>query len=67
MPLAEGEYISSVFERVVDGPQEESWKPGLSMAMDLHGERVQMKVKYTVSAYAPFYQSSENYRLSFRS
>jgi len=64
LPLAPQEYISGVFERVVDGPQEESWKPGLTTAMDLHGQRVRVKVRYTVSAYAPFYLSSENYGLS---
>ncbi len=65
LPLAEAEYVSGVFERVVDGAQEESWKPGLKSAMNLHGQRVGVKVNYTVSAYAPFYLSSENYGLSF--
>ncbi|MGA9572587.1 MAG: hypothetical protein WBS20_01435, partial [Lysobacterales bacterium] len=64
LPLGEQEYISGVFERVVDGAQEESWKPGLKTAMDLHGQRVEVKVNYTVSAYAPFFLSSENYGLS---
>lgn len=65
LPLNEQEYVSGVFERVVDGLQEESWKPGLSTAMNLNGERVEVKVNYTVSAYAPFYLSSEGYGLSF--
>jgi len=65
LPLGAKEYISGVFERVVDGKQEESWKPGLETAMDLHGQRVEVKVNYTVSAYAPFFLSSENYGLSF--
>lgn len=63
LPLLEHEYISGVFERVVDGLQEESWKPGLEAAINLNGQRVAMKINYTVSAYAPFYLSSENYGL----
>ena len=66
LPLVELEYISGVFERVVDGPQEESWRPGVTTAMNLNGERVEMKVNYTVSAYAPFFLSSESYGLYFQ-
>lgn len=55
------EYFTGVFERVVDGDQGNSWEKGIETAMDLRNERVEMKVKATVSAYAPFYLSSNNY------
>ena len=55
------EYFTGALERVVDGPQNASWREGIETAMDLRGERVEMKVKPTVSAYAPFYISSNNY------
>ena len=55
------EYFTGIFERVVDGPQNESWAKGIKTAMNLRGEHVEMKLKPTVSAYAPFYLSSNNY------
>jgi alpha-glucosidase (family GH31 glycosyl hydrolase) len=58
------EYYTGIFERVVDGPQDESWKKGITTALNLRGERVEVKLKPTVSAYAPFYISSENYGIS---
>lgn len=58
---AKEEYFTGVFERMVDGPQGNSWKEGIETAMDLRNERVEMKVKSTLSAYAPFYLSSSNY------
>lgn len=60
---AEDEYFTGAMERVVDGPQGNSWREGIETAMDLRGEQVEMKVKPTVSAYAPFYVSSNNYGL----
>ncbi|HYX08516.1 MAG TPA: TIM-barrel domain-containing protein [Bacteroidales bacterium] len=56
-----GEYFTGAFERVVDGPQTLSWKPGQEKALNLRGQHVQVKLKPTVSAYAPFYLSSNNY------
>ena len=56
-----GEYFTGAFERVVDGPQGNSWKKGIEAGMDLRGQRVEMKVRPTVSAYAPFYLSSNHY------
>ncbi len=55
------EYFTGIFERVVDGGQTNSWAEGITTAMDLNGEIVEMQLKPTVSAYAPFYISSENY------
>lgn len=55
------EYYTGIFERVVDGPQNNSWSDTISAAMNLRGQTIEVKVKPTVSAYAPFYISSRNY------
>ncbi len=55
------EYFTGLMERVVDGPQERSWLPGLEKAMNLRGQRVSMIMKRTTSLYAPFYLSSRGY------
>jgi len=58
---SDNEYFSGIFERVVDGHQTYSWKEGITTAVNLRNERVEMHLKPTVSAYAPFYISSNNY------
>jgi alpha-D-xyloside xylohydrolase len=58
---AEDEYFTGLMERVVDGHQDLSWQEGINTALNLRGEFIEMKIKPTVSAYAPFYISSENY------
>ena len=58
---AVNEYFTGIFERVIDGRQTESWKDGITTGLNLRGEKVDVKLKPTVSAYAPFYISSENY------
>jgi alpha-D-xyloside xylohydrolase len=55
------EYFTGAFERVVDGGQGNSWRTGLETALNLRNEKVEMKVQPTVSAYSPFYLSSNNY------
>jgi alpha-D-xyloside xylohydrolase len=55
------EYYSGLMERVIDGPQAASWAPGLTAAMNLRGQKVDMLVKPTTSVYAPFYLSSRGY------
>jgi alpha-glucosidase (family GH31 glycosyl hydrolase) len=55
------EYYTGLMERVVDGPQQASWAPGITTAMSLRGEKVEMLVKPTLSLYAPFYLSSRGY------
>lgn len=55
------EYFTGLMERVVDGPQQLSWAQGITNAMNLRGETVDMLVKPTMSVYAPFYLSSRNY------
>ncbi len=55
------EYFTGLMERVVDGPQADSWAPGIQQAMDLRGQIVEMLVKPTTSLYAPFYLSSQGY------
>jgi alpha-D-xyloside xylohydrolase len=59
----ENEFFTGVFERVVDGSQKKSWADTISTALDLRGQNIDVKLKPTVSAYAPFYISSENYGL----
>lgn len=63
---APGEYFTGLMERVVDGPQRASWEPGITAAMNLAGESVDMIVKPTTSIYAPFYLSSRGYALFVR-
>ncbi len=60
---AKNEYFTGLMERVVDGPQQASWAPGLKESMNLRGQKVEMIVKPTTSAYAPFYISSRGYGL----
>ena len=55
------EFFTGVLERVVDGPQALSWSEGIRTAMNLRGLKVGVKLKPTVSAYAPFYITSANY------
>jgi alpha-D-xyloside xylohydrolase len=57
------EYFTGLMERVVDGPQQASWAPGLKESMNLRGQKVEMLVKPTTSVYAPFYLSSRGYGL----
>ncbi len=63
---AAGEYFTGLMERVVDGPQQASWAPGRTEAMDLRGQAVDMLVKPTLSIYAPFYLSSRGYGVFVR-
>ncbi|MFT3746537.1 MAG: glycoside hydrolase family 31 protein [Pyrinomonadaceae bacterium] len=55
------EYYTGLMERVVDGPQQASWAPGIKEAMNLRGQKVDMIIKPTTSIYAPFYLSSRGY------
>jgi alpha-D-xyloside xylohydrolase len=57
------EYFTGLMERVVDGPQQASWAPGIKETMNLRGQKVEMIVKPTTSVYAPFYVSSRGYGL----
>jgi len=55
------EHFTGLMERVVDGPQQESWAPGRREGLDLRGQKVDMILKPTTSVYAPFYLSSRGY------
>ncbi len=57
------EYFTGLFERVIDGNQKKSWEEGITEAMNLRGQNVDMIVKPTLSLYSPFYLSSRNYGL----
>ena len=63
---ARDEYFTGVMERVVDGPQQASWAPGITAAMDLRGQQIDLLVKPTLSVYAPFYLSSRGYSVTLR-
>lgn len=58
---SESEYLTGVMERVVDGPQQASWAPGIQEAMNLRGQKVDMILKPTTSVYAPYFLSSRGY------
>jgi hypothetical protein len=59
------DFFTGVFERTVDGDQRESWRPGITEAMDLRGQRIEVLVKPTLGLYAPFFLSSSGYGISF--
>ncbi|MFC2087338.1 glycoside hydrolase family 31 protein [Bacteroidota bacterium] len=59
----EDEYITGLFERTIDGDQKLSWREGISTAMNLHGQEVNMLIDLSLSLYAPFYYSSRGYGL----
>jgi alpha-D-xyloside xylohydrolase len=55
------EYFTGLMERVVDGPQQASWRPGIQEGLNLRGQKVDMILKPTTSIYAPYYISSRGY------
>jgi alpha-glucosidase (family GH31 glycosyl hydrolase) len=57
----QNEYYTGLMERVVDGPQANSWATGIQEAMNLRGQKVELIVKPTTSIYAPYYLSSRGY------
>ena len=57
------EYFTGLMERVVDGPQQESWRSGIQENLNLRGQKVDMILKPTMSVYAPYYLSSRGYAL----
>ncbi|MGH7950295.1 MAG: glycoside hydrolase family 31 protein [Limisphaerales bacterium] len=58
---ATNEFFTGIMERVVDGPQAESWSPDVTGVLNLRGQTVDMILKPTMSVYAPFYISSAGY------
>jgi alpha-glucosidase (family GH31 glycosyl hydrolase) len=58
------EYFTGLMERVVDGPQQASWAPGITQAMNLRGQKVDLLVKPTTAIYSPFYLSSRGYSIA---
>ncbi len=59
--LTPDEFITGLFERTVDGKQNNSWTAGIREAMNLRGQSMDMIIKPTLSLYCPFYLSSNNY------
>lgn len=66
IPATDKEYFTGVMERLVDGPQTETWREGRQEALNLRGQRIEMVVKPTLSVYAPFFISSRGYGLMVR-
>jgi alpha-glucosidase (family GH31 glycosyl hydrolase) len=58
---APSEYFTGLMERVVDGPQRDSWARGVQTPLNLRGQKVDMILKPTMSVYAPYYISSRGY------
>jgi alpha-glucosidase (family GH31 glycosyl hydrolase) len=57
------EYFTGLFERTVDGSQSKSWEEGIEQGMNMRGLQVDMKLKATMTVYAPFYVSTRGYGL----
>lgn len=55
------EHFCGLLERVVDGHQNASWRPGQTVGLNLRGQKIGMYVKPTVGIYTPFYLSSRGY------
>jgi len=55
------EFFTGLFERTVDGNQENSWQEGIETGMNLRGQKVEMLIKPSLGLYAPFYISSRGY------
>lgn len=59
--VGEEEGFYGMMERVVQGDQELSWRPGMTEALDLRGQRFEHIVRFTISVYSPFFVSSGGY------
>ncbi len=57
------EALYGLLERVVDGNQRLSWKPGIRRALDLRGMKVRMRVLYSLAVYEPFLVSTRGWSL----
>ncbi len=61
--VTETEGFYGLMERVVQGSQGLSWAPGMTEALNLRGQTVDLYTLPTVSIYAPFFVSSSGYGL----
>ncbi len=59
--LADGEHIYGLTERIVDSVIDSELVPIEAGTLDRRGEELTMYVRPTISAYAPFYQSSRGF------
>ncbi len=59
--VGEREGFCGLMERVVQGSQGLSWETGLTEALDLRGQIVDLYTLPTVSIYAPFFVSTRGY------
>jgi alpha-D-xyloside xylohydrolase len=63
LSLVPDEFITGLMERVVNGGQGSSWREGMTEAMNLNGQVVDMIVEPTLGIYTPFHISSRGYGL----
>lgn len=61
MKVSPDEAFYGLMERVVQGNQNLSWEEGMTEALDLRGQEVDLFIRFTVSAYSPFFLSSAGY------
>ena len=66
LSLDPDEFITGLTERVVDGVQFDSWKEGITEAMNINGQSFDMRISGTLSIYTPFFLSSRGYGLFVR-
>jgi alpha-glucosidase (family GH31 glycosyl hydrolase) len=59
--VGKNEGFYGLMERVVHGSQGLSWEPGMTEALNLRGQTVDLYTLPTVSVYAPFFLSSNGY------
>jgi alpha-D-xyloside xylohydrolase len=59
--VGEEEGFYGLMERVVQGSQGYSWKPGMTEGLNLRGQEVELYVFPTVALYSPFFVSSAGY------
>lgn len=52
-----------LMERTVQGPQDKSWKEGITEGLNLRGQKLELMVIFTLSLYSPFFLSSRGWGL----
>jgi alpha-glucosidase (family GH31 glycosyl hydrolase) len=67
LEVTKDEGFYGLLEKVVDGVQEKSWKPGMTEGLNLRGQVVTTFVAPTVSLYSPFFLSSRGWGLYVQS
>ena len=55
------EAFYGLMERTVQGPQDDTWRPGITEGLDLRGQEVELYLRWTLSVYSPFYVTTQGY------